>query len=303
MNTNWLQLISPCVRPVARGESQRTYTRHRVYPPKWTEPLRIIYDHELVLFSKGSFRVEIEGKEYVCPSNSFIIIPPGHWHATWNTGSENGHRYWSHFDWRYGGPYGDTPILTYHPATPYPRLYRSAPDFVPTNIFHGDIPSPQRAYDLIERICNLQLLGAEHDKLTSRALLLELLIHLLDARDEPPSSTQRQSWLAHQVRERLKQAVEKGGDVPSIQTMLEEFHYSYAHLCRLFRIEYGIAPLKYIHALRVSRAKLLMRDTSLTISEIAFKVGFNDLAYFSELFRKMTGSTPKVYRTSIKNRG
>jgi AraC-like DNA-binding protein len=300
MKTDWLQLISPCVRPLLRSGIYKSYTSHGLHTRTWTEPLRVIYDHELVLFSQGCCRVEIEGREYVCPTDSFIIIPPGRWHVTWNTGRGSGHRHWSHFDWVYSGPYGETPILTYHPAKPIPRLYRLAPPFVPKTILHGAIPSPPRAYDLMERLCQIQMVGGKHEKLASRALLLDLLLQLLDAPDEPLRSKRRPSWLAHLVRERLEDMVEKGGDIPPIRTMLEEFRYSYAHLCRLFRAEYGIAPLKYVHALRVSRAKLLMRDTQLNISEIAFKVGFHDLAYFCQLFRKMTGQTPTTYRARLK---
>jgi AraC-like DNA-binding protein len=261
----------------------------------------VIYDHQLVLFSKGAFRVEIEGREHLCPADSYIIIPPGRWHTTWNIGNQVGCRHWSHFDWNYQGAYDSTPLLTYHPARPISRLYRQAPSLVPSPIFHGRIPQPQKVYDLHERLCQMQMLGNDHDKLASRALLLELLIHLLHAPDERTVSKAPRSWLAYQVRERLKDAVEKGGDVPPIRSMLEEFRLSYAHLCRRFRAEYGIAPLKYVQSLRISRARLLLRDTTMNISEIAAKAGFNDLAYFSQLFRRMTGMKPTTYRAKLKS--
>jgi AraC-like DNA-binding protein len=96
--------------------------------------------------------------------------------------------------------------------------------------------------------------------------------------------------------------VEDRGEIPPIQSMLSEFRYSYAHLCRLFRMEYGISPLKYVHALRIDRAKLLLRDTTLNVSEIAAKIGFRDLSYFCQLFRKMTGHAPSTYRIKTAGR-
>ncbi|MBN8712135.1 MAG: hypothetical protein BGO12_23005 [Verrucomicrobia bacterium 61-8] len=82
--------------------------------------------------------------------------------------------------------------------------------------------------------------------------------------------------------------------------MLEKSRYSYEHLCRLFRAEYGIPPLKYVRGLRIDRAKLLLNDTILSVSEIAYRVGFSDPVYFSELFRKITGSPPSEYwKTSV----
>lgn len=300
MNTDWLQLISPCVRPVIRRGIHKSYTSHLSHAPTWMEPLRVIYDHQLVLFSQGSFRVEIEGEEYPCPADSFIIIPPGQWHATWNVGREIGHRHWCHFDWVYSGPYGDTPIMTYHPANPRARFYRLPPSLVPKHILHGTIPSPPIAYDLMERLCQMQLPGGKHKKLASRAVLLDLLIELLDIPDEPPDSTQQSSWLAMQVRQCLDDLVEKGRTISSVQAALGDFRYSYDHLRRLFRAEYGVAPLKYVHGLRIGRAKQLMRDTPLDISEIALKLGFPDLPYFCQLFRRMTGKTPTAYRARLK---
>lgn len=300
MKTDWLQLISPCVRPVLRRSSYKSYTESATHGPTWTEPLRVIYDHELVLFSEGCCRIEIENREYDCPANSFIIIPPGRWHATWNVGRGPTRRHWSHFDWAYAGPHENTPILTYHPAKPRPAFYRPAPAFVPHTILHGKIPAPARAYDLMDRLCQTQLFDGKHEKLASRAVLLDLLIQLLDEPEVVSEPHQRSSWLARQVRERLKDAVDQGGDVPSIKQIFGEFHYTYAHLCRLFRAEFGIPPLKYMQALRISRAKLLMRDTQLNISEIAQRMNFDDLAYFSKLFRQMTGQTPTAYRSRLK---
>lgn len=258
----------------------------------------MIYDHELVLFRQGLFRVEIEGQEYFCPADSFIIIPPGRWHTTWNTLDKTGQRNWSHFDWVYAGPYGATPVMTFHPAKPVLRLTRPAPDFVPQAVFHGPIPAPHRAYALFDRLYHLRLLGEEHDKATCRAVLLELLIELLDAREQARAPKEQQSRLAYQVRERLRKVAEEEAGA-SIQAALAELRFSYAHLCRIFRAEYGLPPLRYVHAIRIGRAKQLLCDTRLNISEIAFKAGFRDLPYFSQLFRKTTGQTPTAYRDGL----
>ncbi|MDD5706572.1 MAG: AraC family transcriptional regulator [Kiritimatiellae bacterium] len=292
----WLLRVSPCPRLPPAGNPQG-FSNHSEHAQSWTEPTRVIYDYELVLFSQGTMRVEVEGKSYACPADTFIIIPPGMKHTSWNIGSGKGHRHWTHFEWDYRGPYGNTPLSTYHPAKADASLYRTAPAFVPPGVLHGKISSPQRAYDLHERIRSLHHVGGEHEKLASRALLLELLIHLLYRPEEPGAPKGNRSWLMHRVRERLKDAVESGAPMPPITVMLEEFHYTYAHLCRLFHAEYGIAPIQYVHALRISRAKLLMSDTSLSLAEIAYRVGFRDPAYFTQRFRKLTGMTPSAFRS------
>jgi AraC-like DNA-binding protein len=297
MDGAWLQRISPCPRPVLIGMPEDCACTGRSFQhPKWVEPLRVIYDHELVLIGRGTFRTEIDGREYLCPENSFIIIPPGQWEATWNIGAVTGRRSWCHFDWAYVDGWDSLPLMTYHPAKPRRSLFRKAPDFVPRRILQGTIHRPDLAFDLFERLFQRQNLGDRHDQLLSRSLLLELLIHLLNPRAEKRLAKRVTLHLADRVRKQLKNAVESGSPIPSIRAMLEKSRYSYAHLCRLFHAQYGITPLKYVHTLRIDRAKLLLRDTSFGISEIVYRVGFNDPVYFSQLFRRITGSSPSRYR-------
>ena len=300
MDGNWLDRISPCIRPGRAEESILTCTAYGSVSPNWTEPLRVIYDHELVLFSKGEFMLEIDGHPHACPAGTFAIVPPATLHATWETAGRSGHRYWSHFDWVWQGEYADTPVMTFHPAKPRADAWRRAPEFVPCTIFHGPIPAPQRAYDLAERLSALQMHGGEHDRAVSRALLLELLLELLDTRPRGQAVSGRKGDLAHQVRDLLERKVGSHGSL-RIQDLLEkELGHSYEHLCRVFRASYGIPPLKYLNAVCISRAKLLLRDTDLPVNEIARRLGFRDPLYFSQLFRKTARQTPSGFRARTR---
>jgi YesN/AraC family two-component response regulator len=71
------------------------------------------------------------------------------------------------------------------------------------------------------------------------------------------------------------------------------------HFCRLFHRETGVTFHEYLHELRVSRAKTLLVDRHLTVSEAAYTVGFNDLSHFDRTFRKIVGSSPTEYRRSL----
>lgn len=82
--------------------------------------------------------------------------------------------------------------------------------------------------------------------------------------------------------------------------MLEKSRYSYDHLCRLFRAEYGIPPLKYVRGLRIDRAKLLLNDTILSVSEIAYRVGFSEAGVLLRVVQKNYRKPPSEYRkTSV----
>jgi len=62
----------------------------------------------------------------------------------------------------------------------------------------------------------------------------------------------------------------------------------------------GIPPIKLMKAMRLSEAKKLLLTTSITISEVAYKVGYNDPSYFSKTFKTDSGFSPKVYRQKMK---
>ena len=85
-----------------------------------------------------------------------------------------------------------------------------------------------------------------------------------------------------------------------IQELLQTLGFSYAHLCRGFRSAFGLTPVEYRNAARIEQAKTLLRDTNLTIAEIAHQVGFQDAGYFSRQFRKLNNLKPREARSGLK---
>lgn len=74
-------------------------------------------------------------------------------------------------------------------------------------------------------------------------------------------------------------------------------------LCDEFRKAYGQTLFNYINNLRVERAKELMRDDALSITDISTEVGFSSIHYFCRVFKRFTGKAPKDFAASIKKRG
>lgn len=70
---------------------------------------------------------------------------------------------------------------------------------------------------------------------------------------------------------------------------------------RTFRAATGYTPIAYLIQLRINRAINLLRSSSESITEIAFKVGFSDSNYFTRQFRKIAGISPRVYRRQTIN--
>ncbi|MEO1376220.1 MAG: AraC family transcriptional regulator [Cyanobacteria bacterium J06635_10] len=74
---------------------------------------------------------------------------------------------------------------------------------------------------------------------------------------------------------------------------ISQFHFS-----RLFKKSVGMSPHKYVMKQRVERAKSLLKNPELSVTEIALLSGFNSHSHLGKYFRQLTGFTPKEYRVN-----
>jgi AraC family transcriptional regulator of adaptative response / methylphosphotriester-DNA alkyltransferase methyltransferase len=84
----------------------------------------------------------------------------------------------------------------------------------------------------------------------------------------------------------------------TLESLAQELSMSPYHLHRTFKRWTGVTPAEYLVAKRIEVAKEALRTEPLrTITDIALAVGFRSASHFSTVFRKMTGCSPKHYRT------
>jgi AraC family transcriptional regulator len=99
---------------------------------------------------------------------------------------------------------------------------------------------------------------------------------------------------------RLRQAIDYINDNVDqdikLANIAEVVGMSQYYFCHLFKQSMGIAPYQYVIQQRVERAKQLLQQTEVTISDIALECGFANQSHFTKHFRKFTGITPKAYR-------
>lgn len=77
--------------------------------------------------------------------------------------------------------------------------------------------------------------------------------------------------------------------------MCAQSGFSYGYFKELFLAQYGIPPVKYVTMLKIEKAKELIITRRYSISEIAETCGFENVYYFSNVFKKITGVSPKNY--------
>ena len=74
---------------------------------------------------------------------------------------------------------------------------------------------------------------------------------------------------------------------------------SYSYFKRLFIMKFNISPVKYITKKRISYACDLLVSNKYSVSDIAFMAGYNDVYYFSRVFKENTGMSPSEYKKSL----
>jgi two-component system response regulator YesN len=85
-------------------------------------------------------------------------------------------------------------------------------------------------------------------------------------------------------------------DELSLEKLANVVYVTSGYLSRIFKEETGVSLVDWIHNVRVDRAKDLLKNPKWKTYEIAEKVGYNDYKYFSHIFRKTTGLSPRDYR-------
>ena len=101
--------------------------------------------------------------------------------------------------------------------------------------------------------------------------------------------------LAHlrRARDRMDREYSRPLDVAELaRTAL----MSSAHFSRQFRATYGETPYGYLMTRRIERAKSLLRNGDLSVTEVCFEVGCSSLGSFSARFTQLVGETPTEYR-------
>jgi transcriptional regulator GlxA family with amidase domain len=75
---------------------------------------------------------------------------------------------------------------------------------------------------------------------------------------------------------------------------------SEAHFARSFKQAFGVPPHRYLLSRRIERASTMLRDTELSVTEIAFHTGWGSLGTFGRTFRDVTGESPGAIRARGK---
>jgi len=100
--------------------------------------------------------------------------------------------------------------------------------------------------------------------------------------------------------QRARQFIEEHqGENLDLAAVAKAVNTSTFHFCKMFKRATGLTFTEYLSLVRVARAKKLLANPQLRVSEIAYEVGFGSLTHFNRMFRRVAGQSPSDFRAQL----
>jgi len=284
-----LSNISPYIRTALDGYIESPFNI----------PERVIFDYELLYVKDGEIRVTVEDKEYHGIPGDIFLFKPMQPHAIFLLNNKRLHQPHIHFD------------LYYQPDSPQVRI-----SFQPLKAiakeemrwFREDVtqsmeyPLPNHIRlnkpGIIEKLIYDIIFEMEgkfpYCETSAKGLFTQLWVQLLRENHWKNNPHLLSKW---EHLDRVKKYISHQMDHEITLDELADFaNFNKYYLCRMFKKAFGMTPVQYHLSVRLEKAKQLIQFTSLTLSDIAEKTGFQSIHAFSRAFRKQEGVAPSYYR-------
>jgi AraC family transcriptional regulator len=115
------------------------------------------------------------------------------------------------------------------------------------------------------------------------------------AMDEEPHSSSH-SLPGYKLRQLTDWMAGHAAEEFNLERLAAQAGLSRFHFQRLFKAATGVTPSRYHIDLRLNEARRLLRETKMSVIDVALEVGYTDPSHFARLFRRETGLSPSEYR-------
>lgn len=238
-----------------------------------------IDQYVLIYCVEGSGWYRLDEKEYKVHRNQFFILPAGKPHTY---GADEGNEwtiYWIHFRGNLADIYAQG---AYKPQEINISMTSriSERNNIFEEIFHTleqgpDVESLRYSSSLLHHY----LASMRYLKQYRQAVKKEKTDNVVDA-------------AIHYMTENIENHI-------SIQDVVKYIGYSASRFATLFKQQTGNTPLNYFNQLKIQHSCKLLKETDMKINQISHKIGIDDSLYFSRLFSKTMGMSPKEYRENV----
>lgn len=132
------------------------------------------------------------------------------------------------------------------------------------------------------------------------SILLEIMARIHSHSYYGQQHNDQEQSLVLKAKFLMREAIEES---TNIEDIVKELPVSYSKFRKMFKQVTGESPNQYYLNLRLKKAKHLLDSTHLPVNEVAYQTGFESVFYFSRLFKKKHGVSPKAYREQEKSKG
>lgn len=230
-------------------------------------------DYQLLYIVGGRAWFTIDGEDIPATVGDFIVYTPGYPQYYHYSLKDNTDIYWMHF-------YGTEVVEVLNQLNIKPnRVIRSTMDSYITkkwNQMIQELTLKQRGFD------------------TLLPLYAQEIMTMLFRNRKPLNTTQMKSQKI--IMDAIEYISNEFDHSINVQDLARHLGVSACWLNLNFRLFTGTSPLQYIINARLSHAMELLRFSDYTINEIARICGYEDALYFSRLFKKHVGGSPREYR-------
>jgi len=278
---------------------------YAVCKQKWILRKRRIDDYELIFQRKGNSLFWEEGRSYALHPGVILVLRPGMYH--WAEAKDGCTFYYVHFF--PGGEVHHT--TTENILTNYPSMDETSSNqfAIANHTIRYFLPTFCSAGNMHDEFIMLfiRALQERDNPKCNRAFMLQSLLFQILAQVsrlfiEHAISLGKEILPFKKpfvVKKALEYIREHFSEPLQIQDLAREWGVTPQYLIRRFQQSQGISPLRYCNHYRIQRAKDLLRESSMSIKEIAYAVGLHNQYYFSRLFKSIEGVPPSVYRLYI----
>ncbi|XEC93536.1 helix-turn-helix domain-containing protein [Paenibacillus tarimensis] len=242
--------------------------------------------YEVYYLLSGKRFYFIKDRTYSVEQGDIVFIAPNELHKTIQSGDASHERVIIHFDdsfaQRVFADNADFLLAPFRQPIHVLRLPSQEQLFVDQSIRRtlSEIETKPTAYELVPR--------------TALADLLLTAARFLERQD--PLPLHHDTPLNGKISEIVRYINRHYGEPIRLQSMSDQFYISPYYLSRMFKEVTGFTFSDYLILTRIKESQRLLRETGLSISDIAAAVGFDNFSHFGKTFKKITRVSPRDYR-------
>ncbi len=152
--------------------------------------------------------------------------------------------------------------------------------------------------EMLERMREEYEKNAAYSDMMIKSMAYSLIAHLgrEHLTDEVPKRIQSNSIMLERLSNAIRYISDNYSKKITTRTLAEMSYMNESHFCRFFKSMVGRTPIEYIKQYKVEKACVLLKSTAESIEKISEDVGFDDMNYFSRVFKRYKGVPPIKYR-------